>query len=221
MHILTRRSFLQTSIQLSPFFSTPGLFAERLRLTPHQTEGPFYPDLLPLDTDNDLLILNDSLTPAVGIVTYLSGTISDSNGSPIQNALVEIWQVDSHGVYLHSRGGSRSKRDSHFQGYGRFLTDSKGRYSFRTLKPSPYSGRTPHIHFAVSSKGKRLLTTQCYIKGEPRNKMDFILNKIQNKQAKKSLLVDLKPVKEGKIHAVRGRFDIILGITPSDEWIDQ
>jgi protocatechuate 3,4-dioxygenase beta subunit len=98
MHLLTRRSFLQTSIQLSPFFSTPGLFAERLSLTPHQTEGPFYPDLLPLDTDNDLLILNDSLTPAVGIVTYLSGTVSDKNGSPIPNALMEIWQVDSHGV---------------------------------------------------------------------------------------------------------------------------
>ena len=216
MHILTRRSFLQTSIQLSPFFSTPGLFAERLSLTPHQTEGPFYPDLLPLDTDNDLLILNDSLTPAVGIVTYLSGTVSDKNGSPIPNALMEIWQVDSHGVYLHSRGGSRSKRDSHFQGYGRFLTDSKGRYSFRTLKPSPYSGRTPHIHFAVSSKGKRLLTTQCYIKGEPRNKMDFILNKIKDPRVKESLLVPFTPVKGSKIGEVSAKFDIVLGITPHD-----
>ena len=216
MHILTRRSFLQTSIQLSPFFSTPGLFAERLSLTPHQTEGPFYPDLLPLDTDNDLLILNDSLTPAVGIVTYLSGTVSDKNGSPIPNALMEIWQVDSHGVYLHSRGGSRSKRDSHFQGYGRFLTDSKGRYSFRTLKPSPYSGRTPHIHFAVSSKGKRLLTTQCYIKGEPRNKMDFILNKIKDPRIKESLLVPFTPVKGSKIGEVSAKFDIVLGITPHD-----
>ena len=216
MHLLTRRSFLQTSIQLSPFFSTPGLFAVRLRLTPHQTEGPFYPDLLPLDTDNDLLILNDSLTPAVGIVTYLSGTVSDKNGSPIPNALTEIWQVDSHGVYLHSRGGSRSKRDSHFQGYGRFLTDSKGRYSFRTLKPSPYSGRTPHIHFAVSSKGKRLLTTQCYIKGEPRNKMDFILNKIKDPRVKESLLVPFTPVKGSKTGEVSAKFDIVLGITPHD-----
>lgn len=216
MHLLTRRSFLQTSIQLSPFFSTPGLFAERLSLTPHQTEGPFYPDLLPLDTDNDLLILNDSLTPAVGIVTYLSGTVSDKNGSPIPNALMEIWQVDSHGVYLHSRGGSRSKRDSHFQGYGRFLTDSKGRYSFRTLKPSPYSGRTPHIHFAVSSKGKRLLTTQCYIKGEPQNKMDFILNKIKDPRVKESLLVPFTPVKGSKIGEVSAKFDIVLGITPQD-----
>ena len=216
MHFLTRRSFLQNSLQLAPFFSTPGLFAERLSLTPHQTEGPFYPDHLPLDTDNDLLILNDSLTPAVGTVTYLSGAVLDRNGSPIQNALVEIWQVDSRGVYLHSRGGSREKRDSHFQGYGRFLTDSKGKYSFRTLKPSPYSGRTPHIHFAVSSKGKRLLTTQCYIKGEPRNKTDFILNKIKDPKIKESLLVPFTPVKGSKTGEVSAKFDIMLGITPHD-----
>ena len=216
MHLLTRRSFLQNSLQLAPFFSTPGLFAERLSLTPHQTEGPFYPDHLPLDTDNDLLILNDSLTPAVGTVTYLSGAVLDLSGSPIQNALVEIWQVDSRGVYLHSRGGSREKRDSHFQGYGRFLTDSKGKYSFRTLKPSPYSGRTPHIHFAVSSKGKRLLTTQCYIKGEPRNKTDFILNKIKDPKVKESLLVPFTPVKGSKTGEVSAKFDIVLGITPHD-----
>jgi len=216
MHFLTRRSFLQNSLQLAPFFSTPGLFAERLSLTPHQTEGPFYPDLLPLDTDNDLLILNDFLTPAVGTVTYLSGAVLDRNGSPIQNALVEIWQVDSRGVYLHSRGGSREKRDSNFQGYGRFLTDSKGKYSFRTLKPSPYSGRTPHIHIAVSSKGKRLLTTQCYIKGEPRNKTDFILNKIKDPKIKESLLVPFTPVKGSKTGEVSAKFDIMLGITPHD-----
>jgi protocatechuate 3,4-dioxygenase beta subunit len=216
MHLLTRRSFLQNSLQLAPFFSTPGLFAERLSLTPHQTEGPFYPDHLPLDTDNDLLILNDFLTPAVGTVTYLSGAVLDRNGSPIQNALVEIWQVDSRGVYLHSRGGSREKRDSNFQGYGRFLTDSKGKYSFRTLKPSPYSGRTPHIHFAVSSKGKRLLTTQCYIKGEPRNKTDFILNKIKDPKVKESLLVPFTPVKGSKTGEVSAKFDIVLGITPHD-----
>jgi len=216
MHFLTRRSFLQNSLQLAPFFSTPGLFAERLSLTPHQTEGPFYPDHLPLDTDNDLLILNDSLTPAVGTVTYLSGAVLDRNGSPIQNALVEICQVDSRGVYLHSRGNSRKKRDSNFQGYGRFLTDSKGKYSFRTLKPSPYSGRTPHIHFAVSSKGKRLLTTQCYIKGEPRNKTDFILNKIKDPKIKESLLVPFTPVKGSKTGEVSAKFDIMLGITPHD-----
>ena len=190
--------------------------AETLTLTPRQTEGPFYPDKMPLDTDNDLIIINDSLTPAVGTIAYLSGKVTDIKGNPQRNALVEIWQVDKHGVYLHSRGGSREKLDSNFQGYGRFLTDSKGRYSFRTLKPSPYSGRTPHIHIAVSTKGKRVLTTQCYVKDEPRNQKDFILQRVKDTKARDSLVVPFNPLKDSKIGEVSARFDIVLGMTPAD-----
>src|SRR5262245_12361563 len=84
------------------FFTVPGAFAQELVRTPAQTEGPFYPDRLPLDTDNDLLIINNSITPAVGEVTHLSGRILAANGSPIRNATVEIWQVDTRGAYLHS-----------------------------------------------------------------------------------------------------------------------
>ena len=190
--------------------------AETLTLTPRQTEGPFYPDKMPLDTDNDLIIINDSLTPAVGTIAYLSGKVTDIKGNPLRNALIEIWQVDKHGVYLHSRGGSREKLDSNFQGYGRFLTDSKGRYSFRTLKPSPYSGRTPHIHMAVSTKGKRVLTTQCYVKNEPRNQKDFILQRVKDTKARDSLVVPFNPLKDSKIGEVSARFDIVLGMTPAD-----
>src|SRR5918992_508806 len=89
----------------------PGAFAEELTRTPAQTEGPFYPDRLPLDTDNDLLIINDEITPAVGEVTWLSGRILDAKGDPIRNAVVEIWQVDSKGAYLHSGTDNRDKRD--------------------------------------------------------------------------------------------------------------
>ncbi len=215
MH-LSRRSFLSLSILATPFFCVPGLMAETLTLTPRQTEGPFYPDKMPLDTDNDLIIINDSLTPAVGTIAYLSGKVTDIKGNPQRNALVEIWQVDKHGVYLHSRGGSREKLDSNFQGYGRFLTDSKGRYSFRTLKPSPYSGRTPHIHMAVSTKGKRVLTTQCYVKNEPRNQKDFILQRLKDAKARDSLVVPFNPLKDSKIDEVSARFDIVLGMTPAD-----
>src|SRR5881227_2624461 len=88
-------------------------FAEELTRTPPQTEGPFYPDHLPLDTDNDLLVVNTDITPAVGEVTHLSGRILDAKGDPIRNALVEIWEADSNGVYLHSR--SRGNRDQNFQ----------------------------------------------------------------------------------------------------------
>src|SRR5437588_7600079 len=97
------------------FFTTRGLFAEELVRTPAQTEGPFYPNKLPLDTDNDLLIVNDAITPAVGEITHLSGRILDAKGNPVKNALVEIWQVDSKGAYLHSESDNRDKRDANFQ----------------------------------------------------------------------------------------------------------
>lgn len=188
--------------------------AEALTLTPSQTEGPFYPDKMPLDTDNDLIIINDSLTPAVGTIAYLTGKVTDIKGNPIRNALVEIWQVDNNGIYLHSRGGKREKLDSNFQGYGKFLTDSKGNYSFRTLKPSPYSGRTPHIHMAVSAKGKRKLTTQCYVKGEPRNKKDFILKRLKDSTARNSLIIPFNPLPNSKFGEVEAQFNIVLGWTP-------
>src|SRR5205823_13699941 len=98
-----RRHFLRSLSVGAALFAVPGAFAEELVRTPRQTEGPFYPDHLPLDTDNDLIIVNDGITPAVGEVTHLSGRILDARGYLIRNALVEIWQVDNYGVCLHSR----------------------------------------------------------------------------------------------------------------------
>src|SRR5438309_10328051 len=167
---LSRRLFLGSAalgtVGAAAFFS-PGVFAEQLAQTPEQTEGPFYPDKLPLDTDNDLLIINDGITSAVGEVTYLSGRILDAKGNPVRNAVVEIWQADNNGAYLHSGTSNADKRDTHFQGFGRFLTGSTGEYLFRTIKPVPYPGRTPHIHFVIKPKGQEKLTTQCYIKDHP------------------------------------------------------
>src|SRR5215510_3703916 len=93
------------------FWNVPGAFAEELIKTPAQTEGPFYPDKLPLDTDNDLIVVNDSTTPAVGKITHLTGRILDAKGSPVKNAVVEIWQCDNNGVYLHSGSDNRKKFD--------------------------------------------------------------------------------------------------------------
>src|SRR5262249_18352212 len=197
-------------------FTVPGLFAdeiERVR-TPPQTEGPFYPDKLPLDTDNDLLIVNDSITPAVGEITHLSGKILDAKGEPVRNALVEIWQVDSKGAYIHSSSANRKERDENFQGFGRFLTGSSGEYYFRTIKPVPYPGRTPHIHFKVKRSGKELLTTQCYVKGEPKNEQDGILRRIRDPKERDSIIVDFRPVKGSRIGELAARFDVILGWTP-------
>src|SRR4051812_13297618 len=100
---LTRRGLLRGGLALgAAAFLVPGAFAEELSRTPPLTEGPFYPDKLPLDTDNDLIIVNSSLTPAVGEITHLTGRVLGVSGEPIRDAVVEIWQVDNKGVYLHS-----------------------------------------------------------------------------------------------------------------------
>ena len=156
-----RRRFLSRMTTGAMLLSAPGLFAAELVRTPRQTEGPFYPDKLPLDTDNDLLIINDAITPAIGDITWLSGRILDKRGEPVRNATVEIWQVDNRGVYLHSGSAGDEKRDAHFRGFGRFLTGATGEYLFRTIKPVPYPGRTPHIHFAVKVRGRDSFTRQC------------------------------------------------------------
>ena len=197
-------------------FAAPGAFAEQLALTPRQTEGPFYPDKLPLDTDNDLLIINDGITPAIGEITHLSGRLLDAKGDPIRNAVIEIWQVDGKGVYLHSGSNDGAKRDANFQGFGRFLTSSTGEYHFRTIKPVAYPGRTPHIHFAVKMKGREKWTTQCYVKGDPKNEKDGVLRGIKDVKARESLIVDFAAIKDSKIAALAAKFDIVMGFTPAD-----
>lgn len=209
-----RREFLRTVTLGAAAFAVPGAFADELVRTPAQTEGPFYPDKLPLDTDNDLLIVNDTITPAVGEVTHLSGRILDARGNPIRNALVEIWQVDGQGHYIHTGDSGRGPRDRNFQGFGRFLTGSSGEYYFRTIKPVPYPGRTPHIHFKIKKAEKELLTTQCYVKGERRNDEDGIYRDLRDPKARNSVTIDFAPIENSRIGELAARFDIVLGLTP-------
>lgn len=214
---LPRRQFLGGLAIGVSAFSVRGLFAEELTRTPKQTEGPFYPDRLPLDTDNDLIVINDTLTPAVGEVTHLSGRILDTRGNPIRNAVVEIWQCDNAGAYLHSKTGNADKRDRNFQGFGRFVTGRAGEYGFRTIKPVPYPGRTPHIHFAVKVPREAKFVTQCYVKGHPGNEKDGILRSIRDEKARDSVLVEFAPLPGSRVGELTARFDIVLGLTPQEE----
>jgi protocatechuate 3,4-dioxygenase beta subunit len=209
-----RRLFLRRLTLGAAVFAVPGAFAEELIRTPKQTEGPFYPDKLPLDTDNDLIVVNDGATPAMGEITWLNGRVLDARGEPIRNALVEIWQCDNNGAYLHSGTGNREKRDANFQGFGRFLTGSTGEYLFRTIKPVAYPGRTPHIHYAIKMKGRKELITQCYIQGHPGNEKDGVYKGITDEKARKSVTIRFIPLKGSRIGELTARFDIVMGLTP-------
>jgi protocatechuate 3,4-dioxygenase beta subunit len=212
----TRRRLLRLMALGGVFAATRGAYAEELTRTPSQTEGPFYPRKFPLDTDNDLLVISDATTPSDGEVTWLSGRVLDAAGEPLRNALVEIWQCDAHGVYLHSGSGNGENRDANFQGYGRFVTGLDGSYAFRTIKPVPYPGRTPHIHLKISRQGKHLLTTQCYVKDHPGNTRDGILRGIRDEAQRESVLVDFRPLEGSRIGELTAHFDVVLGLTPED-----
>jgi protocatechuate 3,4-dioxygenase beta subunit len=214
-HSYDRRRFLARLGMASAFFTTPGVFAQQLVLTPAQTAGPFYPDKLPLDTDNDLLVINDRITPAVGEITYLSGRILDSSGSPVRNAVIEIWQTDANGAYIHSQSGNAANRDANFQGFGRFLTGSTGEYLFRTVKPVPYPGRTRHVHFSIQPPGGQKLITQLYVDGDTGNAADGALNGIADDAARASVIVPFAPLDGSRIGELAARFDIVLGLTPA------
>ena len=209
---MNRRSFLHHALVVGTGASLGGAtFAEMLEQTARQTVGPFYPDRLPLDRDNDLVIVDNRVTPAIGTITHVSGRILTTTGESIRNALVEIWQVDAKGRYLHSDDRRNRARDANFQGYGRFEPASDGAYDFRTIRPVRYGFRTPHIHFAVTAKGRPHFTTQMYVAGEPGNRSDSILNAVRDERARARLIVALDPIPHSSVEELAGTFHIVPG----------
>lgn len=212
---LSRRRLLQSLALASAGFMVPGAFAEALKITPRLTEGTFYPDKLPLDQDNDLIRISNEVTPALGTITNLSGRVVDTSGTPIKGALVELWQADDHGVYIHSREASRPERDLHFQGYGKFETASDGGYRFRTIKPGLYTGRTRHYHFGITLPGQRRYTTQLFFAGEPGNERDGVLRVVRDPALRALLIREFTPVAgTGELATT---WDIVMGRTPVEE----
>ena len=210
-----RRHFIGGLAAGTAMLAAPALFAQELVRTPAQTAGPFYPDKLPLDSDNDLVQIKGAAASALGEVTRLSGRILDARGNPLRNATVEIWQADKNGAYIHSGSGNAARRDAGFQGFGRFETGASGEYLFRTIKPAPYPGRAPHIHVAVKLKGMETFITQCYVRGEPQNERDGVLSRIRDAKARASVIVPFEPQKGANNDELTARFDIVLGLTPS------
>lgn len=184
---ISRRSFaacaalgipaLGTAQQSDPAWRMYRAVPLPLRPTPAQTEGPFYPVALPADHDNDLLN-NGDLVYRSARPAWVAGEVTDLNGRPLAGAQVEIWQCDEDGHYHHPGGGGRAARA--FQGFGQTVADAHGRWRFHTIRPAPYPGRTPHIHFKVRLGGRELLTTQLYVADEPRNARDFLWRSLED-----------------------------------------
>ena len=183
--------------------------------TPALTIGPYYPDRLPLDLDNDLIIINDAITPSVGDILWVQGRVLDSSGSPVRGAVVEIWQADNNGAYLHT-ASPVTNREPNFQGYGKFETASEGRYLFRTVKPGIYPGRTRHIHYQIKPPGRGNLVTQCHFEGEALNTNDSVLNGIRDTAQKASVIRPMEAIAGSAIGEKRVTFDIVMGVTPED-----
>lgn len=197
----------------------PGGAAALLSPTPRQSPGPFYPQELPLDHDNDLTRISDGAdlaAPARGEITDLTGRLLDRNGRPLANRRIEIWQCDANGRYRHPYDQGGASPDPGFQGFGATRTDAQGRYRFRTIRPVPYPGRTPHIHFAVKTDPGLRFTTQMYVAGEARNDRDFLFRRIP---AEKRALV-LAEFRDAPRIGLRytAEFDIVLGESLVGEW---
>ena len=185
--------------------------APDLVVTPAQTEGPFYPTDWSGDIDNDLVRVTGEAARAQGEITHVLGRILDASCAPIPGAEVEIWQCDATGIYRHPRDTSWfRKRDAGFQGRGRMLANADGAYTFRTIKPVAYPGRTPHIHFAITAPGRTPLITQMYVEGEPLNARDGILNGISDPRRRDSVIVRVEPGDRLEDKSLVATFDIVL-----------
>ncbi len=185
----------------APRFIRNALAQATLRPTPTQTEGPYYPVKLPADTDFDLLV-QGKLRYTRGQATWLNGTVTDTSGRAISGAVVEIWQCDQQGHYHHPGDGGA---DPAFQGFGRVVVGSDGSYRFRTIRPVPYAGRTPHIHVKVRLAQRELLTTQLYVEADPGNPRDGLWRSLSAAE-RAAITVPFLPAPDG----VQARFAIVV-----------
>jgi len=225
-----RRRFLQSLATVSAGFTLPGYLAEALTLSPSVTQGPYYPlaSNIPLDKDNDLVQLGDDLTTASGIITYVSGRVLTASGSPVRGALVELWHADADGKYLYSTTAARNPAmDTHFAGFGQFLTGSDGAFRFRTIKAGLYVGRTRHFHWGVTLPGQSTRTTTQTFWNEAaigpngaawatQNSNDNVYSTITDTAQRASLLLDYVPVDNTTTGEVQATWDYVSNLTPSE-----
>ncbi len=206
--VLERRRALRAlaAAALLPAASAVGQAAS-LTPTPSQTEGPFYPKTIPPDHDGDLTRIVGHAAAASGTPLYFSGRVLSRDARPVVDARVELWQCDVRGRYHHA-GDDGGPRDDNFQGYGVVTTDAEGRYAFKTIRPVPYSGRTPHLHVRVRPPSGQPLTTQIYIAGDS-VEGDIVLAGTPA-EARRQLTMMLAPAASRESGALAGTFDFVV-----------
>src|SRR5258706_3220169 len=225
---LERRRFFKSLAIASAGFTLPGYLAEALTLTPRLTQGPYYPlaNNMPLDKDNDLIHIAGNPNTAYGVVTYLTGRVLTSSGSPIRGALIELWHADTGSQAIYSATSSRNPSAGlNFQGFGQFLTGSSGQYKFRTVKAGLYNGRTRHYHLAVTIPGQ--LTRYCSqlfwnetakdLSGNvwaTQNSNDSVFQGIPNAAQRAAVNLTYKAVPGTTSGEVYGNYDFVPGLSP-------
>ena len=221
MKELSRRNYLKKSILSagSLLLVSNVARASSCVLTPDQTEGPFYPTSDQMDKDNDLTIIKGGSAFAEGETIVMVGVVTGENCRPVKGALVEIWQACATGKYNHPGDPNPAQLDPNFQYWGRAITNSKGEYNFKTIRPGHYQAtsnwmRPSHIHLKVHRRGYEELTTQVYFKDDPYNSKDRILQSLSDEE-KNKVIVDFKEQKDQQgnniVNAPKsGRFDITI-----------
>jgi protocatechuate 3,4-dioxygenase beta subunit len=212
----------------TPDYKTSVLRSPRLALWSLQNSlsevtGPVFghDELGPLDHD---LILNAAQSgEPIGERTIVHGRVLDENGRPVPGTLLEVWQANAGGRYRHRNDTYIAPIDPNFGGCGRMITDSEGRYAFRTVKPGAYpfrnhvnSWRPAHIHFSLFGHGfAQRLITQMYFEGDPLIPRDTILNTIPDPAARQRLVALLDLRAAVPLDSLAYRFDIVLRGTRS------
>ena len=176
--------------------------------TPSEVKGPFYPIIAQKDKDFDLTIVEGRPGVAKGPVIMVEGKVCDTDGSPVSDASVEIWQANGVGRYNHPHDPNTAPLDPNFQGWAIVPSGSGGGFRFKTIFPGSYPAsqdwtRPPHIHFKVAKRGFIELITQMYFPGQPLNKKDLLFRR-KGPEEQKLMIAEKTPI--GEIY----RFNIVL-----------
>ena len=210
----TRRQIAKNlGLATGALIASPAL-AEALA-TPEQTEGPFYPIVDQADRDIDLTLIDGHTESATGQSILVRGRVLSTDGRPLADATVDIWQANHHGRYSHPGDENPAPLDEHFQGWGIMTTDELGYYGFKTILPGAYAlgpnanapRRCRHIHFKVSHPDFANITTQMYFEGDPLMQDDIVLESLPKELWP---LLTAKPDVDADTGLPLHRFDIVL-----------